>query len=328
MVRRSGVLLVVLLLLAVLPCCAARPQYPCYRPTVAPVIDGEVAGDPAWQNTPFVTGFSILGNGYTMAKQTTAQACWDDQAFYVAVTCEEPDAPRLRTLTRDGGNFWEDDGLEIFLQPGALRQVYQFGVTAAGARGSAEGYAEITKFTAAAKMGNGVYSIELRVPYSILLITPKVGDVWYGNICRNTMTKTSGGDQFTSWAPLANRFLEPDHFGVFKMSGLAPGAADVAKTSAALNQPYRERLTGLLQTAAAQGDEYRAILSEAAAHPKYAKRATNLRLRWWHIKSVCRKADQAPVLDLRRALMDVEALVRESYQFKWSYMIATVLPDS
>ena len=81
--------------LLLLPFCAmasgAGPtSYPCYRTPVAPVMDGVLAGDPAWERIPSVTGFSKLGDGYTDAKQTYAQACWDDQALYVGVICEEP----------------------------------------------------------------------------------------------------------------------------------------------------------------------------------------------------------------------------------------------
>ena len=73
---------------------AERLSYPCYRVPVAPVMDGKVVGDPAWEPIPAVTGFHKLGAGYTDAKQTYARACWDDQALYVGLVCEEPDVAR------------------------------------------------------------------------------------------------------------------------------------------------------------------------------------------------------------------------------------------
>src|SRR5512138_216259 len=99
-----------LLLIAcvLIPAClwAAPPIYPCYHPTAAPVVDGDIAGDPAWQTIPSVTGFSVLGNGYTYAKQTAAQMCWTEEGFYLGVTCEEPDAKLLKPAAFDGGDTW------------------------------------------------------------------------------------------------------------------------------------------------------------------------------------------------------------------------------
>jgi hypothetical protein len=327
MVRRLAAVLVVLALGgAVAPCHAARPDYSCYRPSVAPVIDGEVAADPAWTNIPAVTGFSILGDGFTATKQTTAQACWDDQAFYVAVTCEEPDAPALHMTIIDGGNFWEDDGLEIFVQPGG-DQVYQFGVTARGAKGAYLGYADVTKFQAAARMGKGFYSIELRVPCEVLHAKPKVGDAWFGNVCRNIWTTTSGGDKFTSWAPLKVQFAEPDNFAVLSLLGAAPEAAQAEQIGARLNEPYRAKLLGMVTEAVARGAEYTAVLDEAARDPQFRARANDLRLRWGRVARVGRKSGQASVWELRQSISSVDALVRESYRFKYAYLIAKLLPD-
>ncbi len=316
-----------LLVGAMVPSYAAVPDYPCYRPTVAPVIDGDVAGDPAWKTIPAVTGFSVLGDGYAVAKQTTAQACWDDDAFYVAVTCEEPDAPNLHITVVDGGNFWEDDGLEIFVRPGADAQIFQFGVTAGGAKGAYLGFADFTKLQAAAKMGKGCYSLELRLPYSILRATPKVGDVWFGDFCRNIWTTNSGGDRFTSWAPLKAQFSEPANFAAFHLRGSAPDVAEAERICAALNAPYRDKLAGMVTAAAGTGGEYAAVLAEAARDPDFRARANDLRLRWDRVARVIRKTGQASVWELRRAITDVDALVRESYALKYAYLIAKLLPE-
>ena len=81
--RRTAHSLPVLLLLAfcAMASGAERMVDPCYRAPGAPVMDGKVAGDSAWDQIPMVTGFSKQGDGYTDAKQTYAQACWDDEAF-------------------------------------------------------------------------------------------------------------------------------------------------------------------------------------------------------------------------------------------------------
>lgn len=302
-----------------------RPTYPCYRPLVPPTIDGEVMGDAAWENIPGATGFHVLGNGYAAAKQTTAKACWDDQAFYVAMVCEEPDVPNLRLTVIDGGNFWEDDGVEIFLQPGEGRQVYQFGVTARGAKGGAEGHPDIAKMQAAAKMGEGMYSIELRVPHEILGAKPRVGDRWFGNFCRNIFTTKSGGDKFTSWAPLQSRFLEPENFAVFELRGPAPDLEQVQLITANLNKDYCATLVAAVQRAAQLSKNYLPVLAEAAKDPAFGEQARELRGRWWRIERIARRAAEASVWELRQAAAAAEATVEQSDRLKWEYLIKKLL---
>jgi hypothetical protein len=327
--RRTTVMAMALGLAGALASCdAAAPTYPCYRPAVAPVIDGDVAGDPAWRNIPAVTGYSVLGDGFTMAKQTTAQASWDDDALYIAVTCEEPDAPNLQMTIKDGGPVWSDDSLEIFVRPGANADVLQFGVTAGGAKGAGAGMPDFTKVQAAAKMGDGFYSIELRLPFDVLRVKekPKVGDVWYGNFCRNIFTTRSGGDKFTSWAPLKRQFLEPENFAAFDLLGPAPDVAEAGKISARLNAPFREKLVGMVAAAAAKSADYAEVLKEAAQDPEYGTRANDLRLRWDRVVRLSRTSSEASVWDLRKALVSLDALVHESYDLKYNYLIAKLLP--
>lgn len=306
---------------------AARPEYPSYRPLVPPVVDGEVADDPAWKNIPAVTGFYVLGGGYAIAKQTTAQACWDDEAFYVAMTCEEPDVPNLHLTVTDGGRFWEDDGVEIFVQPGEGKQVFQFGVTARGAKGGHEGFPDISKLQAGARMGDGWYSIELRVPHEVLQARPKVGDRWLGNFCRNIFTTASGGDKFTSWAPLKTRFLEPENFAVLQLCGPAPSPDEALKISARLNENYRATLVAALTAALQKANEYLPMLDEAADHPAFGPQARELRRGWWRLERLVRRAGQVSLSELRRAVTSSETLLHESHKLKYDYLIAKLLEE-
>lgn len=306
---------------------AGRPEYPCYHASVAPEIDGEVASDPAWRNIPAVTGFFVLGDGYSTSKQTIAQACWDDEAFYVAMICEEPDVPNLRLTVQDGGNFWEDDGVEIFLQPGENQQVFQFGVTARGAKGGFEGFPDIGKLQAGARMGNGWYSIELRVPHEVLRAKPRLGERWLGNFCRNIFTTTSGGDKFTSWAPLKSRFLEPENFAVLELCGPAPSPQEADKISARLNENYRTTLVRAFTASAEKAAEYLPALDEAAKDPTFGPQAGELRRQWWRLERLARRAGEASVWELRRAVTSAETLVRESHKLKYDYLIAKLLED-
>ena len=154
---------------------AAAPEYPCYRAEGAPTLDGVVTGDAAWARVPIATGFSVLGGSFSESKQTTVQACWDDEALYVGVVCEEPDIARMKLTVRDGGPGWLDDGLELFLQPRAGGQTYQFITTAGAARTGWEGLPDAFKYQAAAAKGDDSYSLELRLPFDLVTAAPKPG---------------------------------------------------------------------------------------------------------------------------------------------------------
>ena len=57
---------------------------------------------------PGATGFYRLGGGYTLAKQTVFRMGWNDEALYLGVECEEPDAALMkpRARGRELENAW------------------------------------------------------------------------------------------------------------------------------------------------------------------------------------------------------------------------------
>jgi hypothetical protein len=322
-----GCWLLLLLTLGTGAFAAERPAYRCYQAPVAPVMDGAIAGDPAWKRIPAVTGFSKLGDGFTDAKQTFARACWDAQALYTGVTCEEPDVASLQLKVRDGGPTWEDDGIEVFLQPGEGRPVTQFVVTAGGARGGFEGSPDFLRYQAAAHAGEDFYSLEIRIPFELLEASPTVGDKWLGDVCRNIWATKSGGDKFTCWAPLQTRFLEPEHFATIELLGPPPEAAGVTALEDRLNRRYRADLTRRLGVSAARGKEYVPVLTEASERQQYRVKALELLRRWGELEQLQQAAKSAPLPELRRVIKGADALVEESYNLKYAYLIATVLGD-
>jgi hypothetical protein len=303
------------------------PTYPCYRAATAPTLDGVIAGDPAWVAAPVATGFSKLGASYTAAKQTFVQACWDAEALYVGIVCEEPDIALIKPTVRDGGDTWLDDGVEVFLQPAPDATVVQFVVTAAGAKGGYEGAPDFLKYEAAAHHGPDFYSLELRLPFDLIGPAPGVGDSWRGNFCRNTFATRSGGDKFTCWAPLESRFLEPGNFATLGFLGPAPTPAQVAEQTEALNRPYRTELIRRLGTTAAVAPEYAPTLREAAGDARFGEQARGLLARWERLAGALTEAGRTPVIDLRHVLQDAQDLAQDSYDTKYAYLIAHVLGD-
>ncbi len=324
-------------LLAALPCClltlasgrppAQRLTYPCFQVSTAPLLDGSLADDPAWEGIPTATGFSKLGDGYTEAKQTSVQACWEKDALYVGVVCEEPDAALMKPTVRDGGDTWLDDGIEVFLQPAEDATVIQFVVTAAAARGGYQGAPDFLRYEAAAHVGADFYGLEIRIPFELVGATPRIGDAWRGDFCRNIWTTKSGGDRFTCWAPLQTQFLEPEHYAAIEFLGTPPPAATAQQLTERLNRPYRADLTRRLRALAATGREYTPTLAEAADDERFGEQARALLARWGELQDVLRGADSTPVGDLRHILQGAQALTQDSYDTKYAYLIANVLGD-
>ncbi len=325
MIKRTMLVACVLI-----PAClyAAPPTYPCHHPVTAPVVDGDVAGDAAWQTIPSVTGFSVLGNGYTYAKQTVARMCWTETGLVIGVICEEPDAKLLKPQVFDGGDTWAEDGIEIFIQPGRAGDTYQFAITAGGAKGGFEGHPDITKMKAAAKIGADSYSLETIIPWAVVRATPKPGDKWLGNICRNVFTTKSGGDKFTSWAPLQSRFLEPENFATLTFEDSVLTDVKATQLTEKLNKDYRGTLLGQVTEAVKHFGEYRSGLEAAAQDAKYGAKAQALLADWQRFEKISREADTAPILAMREALMKLEALNRESYEVTYGYLIYKLLQEN
>ena len=310
----------VLLALAALSAAEPALHYDCFRGAVAPTMDGVVTGDPGWANIPGATGFHRLGADYTVAKQTTAYATWDDANLYVGVVAEEPDISHLRPQASDGGLCWVEDGVELWIQPRG-RGPLQFGVTSAGARCTGEGGLGLQGWEAKASHTADTYSVEVRFSFAFLGVTAMDGDVWHANFCRNIFTTDSGGDKYTNWAPLAGRFLEPENFPQlrFVAQALTPQAAREAEV--ALNSAYREALLAGLRALDTEAHEYGPIMDQAARDPRYRAAATPLRAAWEAAVSLQQEAATASLSEARRILSRADQLRIDSYDLKYKVLL-------
>ncbi|MGC9318093.1 MAG: carbohydrate-binding family 9-like protein [Armatimonadota bacterium] len=314
------------LALLMTPVDASPLVYPCFRADAPPAIDAD-GGDPCWQSKPLATGFSVLGDGFTEDKQTAFRACWDESALYFLIVCEEPDVGHLSLDVRDGGPGWLNDGVEIFVQPGGGDQVYQFVVTAAAARTTGEGAADFRKVDAAASTGERSYTLEIAIPHELLRAEPSVGDIWRGNVCRNIWTTISGGDKFTTWAPLQRRFLEPESFAAIEFRGAPPSDEVVTAATRDLNRRYREHLVAQLRDVATEAARYLPVLEEARRSEQFGSAARRLCYRWYRMEQMQVGSERYSIQDLREMVQSAEKLVAQSYELKYAYLIDGLFPD-
>lgn len=122
-----------LLSLASVASAAAPPVLAICPVPVAPVIDGKVdAGE--WRGAAVTDALHRLGAEALLREAPTFSVAYDDRALYVAAVVPLPAGakPKASAQVRDGA-AWEDDAIEVFLDPqGDHKAEYQFILNAAG----------------------------------------------------------------------------------------------------------------------------------------------------------------------------------------------------
>jgi hexosaminidase len=217
-----------------------RPHLKVPRAASAPVIDGDLSDD-AWRGAQRVEGFLALGaDGAEPPVQTSAAVMSDDQALYVAFTCPEPNIAGLRrdSVTDDGG-VWADDCVEVFLDTEKDEVGYvHLGVGAGGGKAAerrpgrqfyVNWYSSSTQalrepqWLAATKVGNDLWTAEIRLPFDQVGEAPKPGKVWGVQLCR---TRRAGGkEENSTWTYTdGDKYARPELFGslVFTAGAGAP----------------------------------------------------------------------------------------------------------
>ena len=108
------------------------PVYEAGRARPAPVLDGDLS-DPAWANAPWTREFvDIRGPDWPAPTyRTRIKILWDERYLYVAADLEEPHL--WGTLTRRDAIIYQDDDLEVFLDPGGEgREYFELEINALG----------------------------------------------------------------------------------------------------------------------------------------------------------------------------------------------------
>ncbi|MBI4024483.1 MAG: DUF4838 domain-containing protein [Verrucomicrobia bacterium] len=201
-------------------------------------LDGQML-EPDWTRAESGSMVVIQENVKPLVR-TEVRVLYDKENLYAGWKCFEPQMGRLRAVakTHDDDVLWQDDEVEIFLDPSGKRRGYcQLLANVAGVVADYRAsHSQLDKnWTSHAKVavfkGKDFWSLEMAVPFASLEATPpKTGDSWVANLCRGralTEAKT-GESQFLSWSQLVKGvFNRPICFGriVFTEKGEAPAAA-------------------------------------------------------------------------------------------------------
>ncbi len=171
-----------------------RPTLHAVRAESAPRIDGDLT-DPAWESAPEFTDFTQHDpqDGEPGTMRTSLRVLYDDQAIYFGAMMQDPERPSALLGRRD--TFLQYDFLSINLDPQHDRlSGAAFTVTPSNMQIDSILFNDIGEdgswdavWESAAKVVEGGWVAEVRVPFSQLRFPDKPVHTWGINVTRRTV---------------------------------------------------------------------------------------------------------------------------------------------
>ena len=190
----------------------SQPVLQAGRTGNEPKLTGRL-DDPAWGKAQPSTRFLNMNDGLPAEAETSVRCLVAKETLLVGIRCEEPKIDQLKTsVTRNGdANTWNDDSVEIFLDPGAGGHKYlQVMVSAAGYGYSTwmpEGGPGPVPRIAASRDGAG-WTAEVALPLAAFGDTGRSKE-WGLHVCRNR--KPTRATYFWAWVGSSNH--TPTRYG-------------------------------------------------------------------------------------------------------------------
>jgi len=187
-----------------------------------PTIDGHIAPG-EWDAAARLTNFTLLSGEQVADKQTTAFVTYDRERLFFAFRCQHAQSkPRADAASRDG-RVWEDDAIELFIQPSLdSRTYFQFVGNSASVLADSRGRDAKWngQWTYKASVQAGHWQGEVSIPFASLgMPAPHEGQVIGLNICRDQQTPRV---QLSCWSPMSQTFHDPGRFGRLVLSQTKP----------------------------------------------------------------------------------------------------------
>lgn len=191
----------------------------CAQP---PVIDGNL-DDLAWQACTPIT-FEV-----PPGLKTEFRVAYNQDGLYFSGWAQEPNPEGLKAAaTGEIPATWEDDDLEIYLDPGmTMKQFYRLFTNVAGtsflAYPSPEGTGSKKggfPYTVKTRIGESSWSLEARLLYKDMKGDPPTdGAQWGVNFKRFRFQSRELPSNAGQWSPMSGYPYEPEKFGVLEFGG-------------------------------------------------------------------------------------------------------------
>jgi len=175
-----------------------------------PVIDGKL-DDACWEKASRLEGFFAPDVDQAPPEETIGLLCVGEEAIYCAIICKDRTPGDIRAQeTRRNGEIWEDDFVELCLDPWHQHEdAYHFRVTARGTQheeipgGSATKIEWRGDWSAATARTDDGWVCELAIPFSILRYPP--GQTTFGL----SLSRRFGREKIWVAHPITGRAYDP-----------------------------------------------------------------------------------------------------------------------
>lgn len=179
----------------------------------AVTLDGKT-DEAAWQSAAGAGGFVDLFTRRIAQQQTRFLVTYDDTRLYLAFeTSNLPIELQGKYAERDKGKPWNDDSVEIFIQPDP-ENTYHLMVNHAGATHDLRsGSADWTgNWQYAGRLEGSTWTGEIAIPLADLGMTkpPAEGTQWRFNLCRD---RAAGGKKLQCWADVGGDYRNAARYG-------------------------------------------------------------------------------------------------------------------
>ncbi|MBK8465828.1 MAG: carbohydrate-binding family 9-like protein [Chloracidobacterium sp.] len=190
--------------------------------------------DSAWKSaslTKIATYWS--GEKAPKGRQFEAKLLWSNTALYVRFSASQNEplvVSEKADITQKIRGLWDRDVCEIFIAPDASQRNKYFefeiapngewidlGIEILASLERKTDWDYKSGMTSAAKVGHDKVVMAIKIPFASLGKTPKVGDVWLGNLFRCVGKDPTRG--YLAWQPTETEkpnFHVPEKFGEFR----------------------------------------------------------------------------------------------------------------
>ena len=189
----------------------------CLKVSSPPVIDGKL-NDACWLKVKKITHFvpiAISERGLS-SEQTVGYLAYDADNLYLGFKCISDDKDIVPFCEeRDGEDFFgNDDNIEIFISPGLGQDYYHLAVNSAGIQYDAKGYYTLWDgdWKAAATIEDGVWFLEISLPFKMLDVDTKEDFIWRISLNRSIYSEAI----YCSWCNPGSEtggYHSPSYFG-------------------------------------------------------------------------------------------------------------------
>ncbi len=178
----------------------------------SPEIDGEI-GSGIWRSAARLEPFTVNTGKGKPKMRTDVLIGTDGAELYIAATCHEDNMAHITaTVTQDGGQVWQDDCVEIFVDSNLDRSTFkQIIVNSLGTQGWSgtmdSGWRSNSRVKAAHHEDS--WTVEMAIPMAELGIT---GGQFGLNVCRERRPMETL--ELSCWSPTGGAFGQPSMFGI------------------------------------------------------------------------------------------------------------------